>query len=95
MILAGDVGGTKCNLALFDNSGERPSAVHEKTLASKEFSSLDHVVERFLEDPEIAEHLNDLTGACFGIAGPVVKGIVKTPNLPWEISVEVPCSSAL
>lgn len=81
MILAGDVGGTKTTLALFD--GDR--LVREATVASRDFDSLEAVIARFLEGrprPVIA-------ALAVGIAGPVVDGRCATTNLPWQVDERV------
>jgi glucokinase len=80
LVLAGDIGGTKTNLALFSVHGEKLRAESKRTYSSKRYSGLVPVLQEFLagDSPRLA-------AACFGIAGPVVDGKVKTPNLPWMI----------
>src|SRR5262245_1604981 len=77
LVLAGDVGGTKANLGLFD--AEKRTFVAEERFPSADPGGLSAILKRFLEKtrakPEVAS---------FGIAGPVVDGHVKLPNLPWE-----------
>src|SRR2546429_5673222 len=51
MILAGDIGGTKTNLALFDWKTERVEPAREQTFASADFGSLEDVLVRFLNPP--------------------------------------------
>ncbi len=80
MILAGDIGGTHARLAYFQDGGRRPTPVHAKVFPSREFGSLAEVVERF-----VAEEAHPVTGACFGVAGPVQGGTARTPNLPWLV----------
>lgn len=80
-ILAGDIGGTKTNLALFQNSGSDSNPLEEQTFPSAEYSGLEAVISQFLK----ARDLN-ISAACFGIAGPVVDGVCRTPNLPWVVS---------
>jgi glucokinase len=77
VILAGDVGGTTTDLALLD---ERLSFGTVRTFASQEYSSLYDIVRDFLRTQSGAA-----THACFGIAGPVRDGSVKTTNLPWLV----------
>ena len=81
MILAGDAGGTKTMLALFEPGDGAPVLVREATVPSREFDSLEAIVERFLAAGPRA----DITAACVGIAGPVVDGRAVTPNLPWVV----------
>ena len=81
MLLAGDVGGTKTALALFEARGASLVPVSEAELASREFPGLEAAVARFLAGgPEVA-----IEAACFGVAGPVVEGRCAATNLPWEL----------
>jgi glucokinase len=80
-VLAGDVGGTKTNLALFVKEQDRPSSTDFESYSSQETSNLGSIVGRFL-----SSHPASVSSACFGIAGPVVNGRCKTTNLPWEVS---------
>jgi glucokinase len=90
VILAGDIGGTKTVLALFDE-GEGPlNAVREETYPSKSAASLEELGEKFLG----AAGQPSLRAACFGVAGAVVAGRAKATNLPWVID-EATLSSAL
>jgi glucokinase len=85
MIIAGDIGGTKTNVALFDNEGETLGRiVAQQSFPSSRYGSLDAILTEFLAAHGPAE----LTSACFGVAGPVVGGRVETPNLAWIISAE-------
>ncbi len=81
MILAGDVGGTKTLIALFDESRGTLSPVREETFSSRDFRSLEDVLSKFLN----RESREALRAACFAVAGPVIEGRIKTVNLPWEL----------
>ena len=80
LVLAGDIGGTKTNLALFSVRGEKLHSETVRTFQSKRYSGLIPVLQEFLAGSDRA-----IDAASFGIAGPVVDGKVKTPNLPWMI----------
>ena len=80
LVLAGDIGGTKTHLALFSVDGEKLRSESLGTFPSKRYSGLVPMLQEFL-----AADQNKIDSACFGIAGPVVDGKVKTPNLPWMI----------
>lgn len=85
MILAGDIGGTKTNIALFAaEGGARPQLVREHSYASTDHTGLEQIVSHFLTEPPQAP----LQGACFGIAGPVIAGRCETPNLPWVVEAK-------
>lgn len=81
MILAGDVGGTKTALALFEAAPTGRRLVREAVLPSRDFASLESAIERFLRagPPAVIE------AACVGVAGPVVDGRTTATNLAWEI----------
>ena len=80
MILAGDVGGTSTRLAFFEEKARRLVPIAEDTVPSRDHPSLGHAARHFL-----ASHSLRATSACFGIAGPVKGGRVRTTNLPWVI----------
>jgi glucokinase len=84
MILAGDVGGTKVDLALCKFENGQLQTVHEHKFHAKEFAGLVQVVEAFLD--ECRQTLGqpvDVLAACFGVPGPVRQGRLKLTNLPW------------
>ena len=82
-VLAGDIGGTKTRLAVFDVEGTRLDTLCEASYPSGEYASLDAIVRDFLDRADA-----DCRQACFGIAGPVQQGRVKTTNLPWVIEAQ-------
>ena len=86
MILAGDVGGTKVDLALYNFNGGSLQMVANKKYPAKSYPNLQSVVQEFLKDPEIKREVEqDVVAACFGCPGPVKDGRLKLTNLPWEL----------
>lgn len=89
MILAGDIGGTKCNLAIFREAGGFTLLpVFQRRYATRDFSRFEDVIAYFSR--QAAEQGIDLTGdaitaAGFGVAGAVVDGRLHANNLPWEL----------
>ncbi len=82
MILAGDIGGTKTNVALFQRNGsEVGPVVRQQTFPSAAYDSLESILKEFMGETQ-----PEITGACFGIAAPVIEGNAKTPNLNWTVS---------
>ena len=81
MILAGDIGGTKTVLALFEPAGDSVRQVRAEVFASREHATLEEILRAFLR-PEA--HLT-LSAGCFGVAGPVIGGRSETTNLPWVL----------
>ena len=80
MILAGDIGGTHTRLAFLEDKSGRLTSVIEETFPSREYASLETVLQRF-----IAAHPFTTTCACFGIAGPVWHGRSDATNIPWVV----------
>ena len=80
MILAGDIGGTKTNLALY--SFEKRDYIMKKSqqFASNAYSSLEEIIELFLADETV-----EISSACFGVAGPVINNRCQTTNLVWIV----------
>jgi glucokinase len=82
MILAGDIGGTKCKLALYEPVYHgRPRRVAERRFAVRDWPSLADVLRDFLH----AAGQPPLTAAGFGVAGPVINNQVRATNLPWFV----------
>lgn len=80
MLLAGDIGGTKTVLALYDPKVGPRTPLYKATYPSKDFDSLEAVVTSFL-----MSHTVSISHAAFGVAGPVVAGRAQITNLPWTI----------
>jgi len=80
MILAGDIGGTNARLAVFDVVDGHFSLISASVFPSREYSSLDEIVSKFVQTANVRPH-----AACFGVAGPVRNGRVEASNLPWII----------
>jgi glucokinase len=89
VILAGDVGGTKCNLALFSEKNGKLTTVFKQRFASKEFAQFDLIVKEFSR--QAASHLNAdrVLAAGFGVAGPVIDNHVRATNLPWTVDARI------
>lgn len=84
MILAGDVGGTKVHLALYNFTGGRLVQVRQEKFPAHEFATLDDVVNKFLASDDGAKR-EQIAAACFGCPGPVRDGRLKLTNLPWTL----------
>ena len=83
MILAGDVGGTKVHLALYDFAEGKLAHVRDEKYPAREFQGLNEVVCKFLTETNTSG--DDITAACFGVPGPVRAGKLKLTNLPWVL----------
>jgi glucokinase len=80
MILAGDVGGTKVHLALYDFTSGKLDYTRDERYPAKDYSGLEEIVREFLG----ADH-DKVTSACFGVPGPVRDGRLRLTNLPWTL----------
>ena len=78
MILAGDVGGTKVHLALYDFTNGKLNYTREERFPAREYSGLEAIVKEFVGADKV-------TAACFGVPGPVRDGRLRLTNLPWTL----------
>jgi glucokinase len=78
MILAGDVGGTKVHLALYDFINGKMEYSRDERYQAKDYSGLEEIVKEFLGAYTV-------TAACFGVPGPVRDGRLRLTNLPWTL----------
>lgn len=80
MLIAGDIGGTKTDLAIFSSEAGPLAPIVEANVHSADYPNLQEIVKEFLGSTKLS-----VDRACFAVAGPVVGGRVKTTNLPWII----------
>ena len=78
MILAGDVGGTKVHLALYDFTNGKLAYTRDERYPAREYSGLEEIAKEFLGGDKV-------TAACFGVPGPVRDGRLRLTNLPWTL----------
>ncbi len=85
-LLAGDIGGTKTNLAIFTSEAGLRAPLAEGTFPSGNYPSLEALVGDFLaqvvEDASRGGEVS-IDRASFGVAGPVLAGRATITNLPW------------
>ncbi len=83
MIIAGDIGGTKTNIALFERGARGlGEIVAQQSYPSSQYDSLEAILREFTKS-----HVpKELTHACFGVAGPVVQGVARVTNLKWLVN---------
>jgi glucokinase len=81
VILAGDIGGTKVHLAMYDVADGRLKSVRDWKFPAHQFATLELAVKQFLADGESVE----IAAACFGCPGPVRNGRLKLTNLAWTL----------
>lgn len=99
--LAGDIGGTKTILSLFDvptqdnqpfvalGTTPKPIPLLKKTFSSRSYTDLSPMVQEFLAIAQ--QHQGQAIvpeAACFGIAGPVVDNASELTNLGWFLRAD-------
>ena len=88
MILAGDVGGTKCNLALAEKRDGWLRIVLRQRYASAQYSRFDEIIAAFLAEARHtieAAPARRILAAGFGVAGPVIGDRAALTNLTWAV----------
>ncbi len=83
LLLAGDVGGTKTALAVYDPYRGPRAPLAEATLPSAAYPNLEALAKEFLRRTRLP-----VEKASFGVAGPVSSGRSVATNLPWEMDEE-------
>ncbi|WP_368030041.1 glucokinase [Arcobacter sp. s6] len=84
MILAGDIGGTKTNLALYKYENDALEIQSQHQFTSQKYESFSDVIQEFIS----AYNIQNIEAVCLGIAGPIINGVCKTTNLPWVIDTK-------
>ena len=83
-LMAGDIGGTKTNLALYVvEHSTHVTLLRESSFVSKQYGGLEAVIREFLQSGQ-----EQVSAAAFGIAGPVLDGVVLATNLPWKVETD-------
>ena len=82
MVLAGDVGGTKTLLGLFEPSARRPVSKATRSYETTAYSSFLEILDAFLRDVALTRPLR---AAAFGVAGPVVHDQARLTNIGWTL----------
>lgn len=80
MILAGDVGGTKIRLALYEHRGGRFNRAHTAQFESRDVADLGSLIRRYLEEQGALVEVG-----CCAVAGPVIAGVATLTNLGWTL----------
>jgi len=80
MLLAGDIGGTKTDLAVYSSESGPGAPLAETEVHSADYGSLQAMAREFLVKVKVP-----VDRACFAVPGPVIGGRAKITNLPWEI----------
>ena len=83
MLLAGDVGGTKTLLGLFERGDKRPRPIETRSYSTNAFRSFTEILDAFARDVHKPFSVN---AAAVGVAGPVVGDTANLTHVVWDIT---------
>jgi len=83
VLLAGDIGGTKTQLGVYDAETSPPTPLSVRCFKTLDFKELSPIVDTFLGD-----HRESVAAACFGVAGPVRDQSAQLTNVPWRVEAD-------
>ena len=83
MLLAGDVGGTKTLLGLFEPAVPRPRPIAIHAYPTNTFESFTQILDAFARD---VNRPFSVDAAVAGVAGPVVEDTARLTNVAWDVS---------
>jgi|SRR5579859_1063158 len=81
MLLAGDVGATKTQLALYEPATGARQPIAEAEFQSADYPGLEALVQAFIA----RAGRRPVRTACFDVAGPVMAGQAHLTNLHWQL----------
>ena len=84
MLLAGDIGGTKTLLGVFDPVPVRPRAIITRAFGTLDYPDLISMIAELAGEPALRQASID--SACFGVAGPVLGDSAELTNVPWKVN---------
>ncbi len=84
-LLAGDLGGTKTTLAIY-NWDKIPKKIYSKNYRSREWNSFEEILNDFINF--LPSSITFPQYGCIGVAGNVSKRSFKITNLNWEINIK-------
>jgi len=83
MLLVGDVGATKTDLAIVSTEQGARNPLAESTFPSQQYEDLEGIVAEFLDEAAMRVEV-----ASIGLAAPVVDGRARFTNLPWSVTAK-------
>jgi glucokinase len=87
IVVAGDVGGTKTHLGLYQFADNKLSLIRDHTYVTRDFPSLEATLTDFLAGA------GRVDAACFGVPGPVIDRVSHATNVPWDMREQAIASS--
>jgi glucokinase len=86
MLLAGDIGGTKTLLGLFDRAVPRPHPIAIRAFSTREYGDLATMISVFAGEAAVPR--SNIEAAAFGVAGPVLGKAAQLTNVPWGVDAQ-------
>ena len=83
MLLAGDIGGTKTLLGLFEPAPDRPVSVEVGEFTTLDYDDLVPMIREFLKASGVEP--SRVRAATFGVAGAVTDQVARLTNVPWLV----------
>jgi glucokinase len=83
VLLAGDVGGTKTLLGLFERADRRPRPIAIRSYSTNAFTSFTEILDAFAVE---VGHPFTVEAAAAGVAGPVIGTRARLTNISWDVS---------
>jgi glucokinase len=80
LLLAGDIGGTKTDLAVVSTEGGARHTLAKRRYPSGDYPGLEEMAKTFLEEFGL-----EVEAASFDVAGPVLAGTAQLTNLTWRL----------
>jgi glucokinase len=91
VILAGDIGGTKCNLGLLEKRDGAFDVRFRRRFTSAAYTRFEDIVDEFLrgaQDSSVISPPEKIRAAGFGVAGTVIGRRVQMTNVPWGLDAD-------
>jgi glucokinase len=85
MLLAGDVGGTKTFIGLFERAQPRPKPLAIHSYPTNDFASFTAILDAFALD---VHQPFSVGAAVVGVAGPVIGTRARLTNISWDIAAD-------
>lgn len=89
VLLAGDVGGTKTLLGLFERGEPRPRSIVVRGYPTTSFHSFTEILDAFARD---VHQPFTVDAAVAGVAGPVIGDVARLTNIDWDVSAAEICA---
>jgi glucokinase len=83
MLLAGDIGGTKTLLGLFEPASPRPRPIAVDEFPTMDYEGLEPIVREFLARQGVTP--GQVRAASLGVAGAITDQVAQLTNVPWRV----------